>query len=183
MLDVGALLYSGVIGLCFTMWAVVQLSLGSLRAPEVLYMAVLVVLSSCLLPCCVNLWWAYLLLEVLSLCSYGLVYNGSVCEYSAEAGVKYYVLGAVSSLLFLASALVLHTGLGVMTVLSLVLFPVGIWAVVDDALAVFTVLLWASVLFKLAVAPVHAWFPEVLEGCHGSVAVLLLAVPKVALVG
>ena len=52
---------------------------------------------------------------------------------------------------------------------------------VDDALTVCIVLLWASVLFKVAIAPVHAWFPEVLEGCQGAVSVLLLSVPKVAL--
>lgn len=90
--------------------------------------------------------------------------------YSIEAGLKYFVLGAVSSGLFLLGCVLLYglTGeVSVQGVNSVLVVDVG------------KILLTVSLLFKLSAAPFHMWAPDVYEGAPTLITALLAIVPKI----
>jgi NADH-quinone oxidoreductase subunit N len=112
----------------------------------------------------------YIGLELNSLAAYVLASFLRVDERSAEAGLKYFVLGALASgiLLFGASLLYGFTGTTAFT---------GIRAALASGLttgAVFgIVFVLAGLAFKIAAAPFHMWTPDVYEGAPTPVTTFL----------
>lgn len=95
---------------------------------------------------------------------------------SAEAGMKYYLLGALTSASMLIGVAFLF-GLGGTTTLS------GLRTSLDSqngpGLAVAAALLIIAVAFKLGAVPAHAWMPDVAEGAPAPVAAFVTSLPKV----
>ena len=91
--------------------------------------------------------------------------------YSTEAGLKYFVLGALSSGLFLFGCVLLYGVTGEISIQ-------GINSVLTADVG--KVLITVSLLFKLSIAPFHMWAPDVYEGAPTVITALLAIVPKVA---
>lgn len=120
----------------------------------------------------------YVGLELQSLSLYVLAAIRSSSIKSAEAGMKYFVLGALSSgmLLFGMSLIYGFAGSTSYPVLAELLRG-G-----DIALGVIfgMVFLLAGLAFKVSAVPFHMWTPDVYEGAPTPVTALFAIVPKVA---
>ena len=125
-----------------------------------------------------NLISLYLALELQSLALYVLAAFRRDSVFSAEAGLKYFVLGALSSglLLYGCSLVYGFTGTTSFT---------GIAAVLQGpersiGLIFGLVFILSGIAFKLSAVPFHMWTPDVYQGAPTPVTAFFAAGPKVA---
>jgi len=95
---------------------------------------------------------------------------------SAEAGIKYFLLGALTSAAMLLGVAYLF-GLGGTTTLPGL--RAGLSSQGGAGVAVAAALVIVAVAFKLGAVPAHAWVPDVAEGAPAPVAAFVTSVPKV----
>ncbi|MBI1216429.1 MAG: NADH-quinone oxidoreductase subunit NuoN [Alphaproteobacteria bacterium] len=121
----------------------------------------------------------YMGLELQSLPLYVLAAFQRDTVRSTEAGLKYFVLGALSSgmLLYGASLLYGYTGTTEFTHMANVLNGTG---AVSLGVIVGMVLLLSGLAFKISAVPFHMWTPDVYEGAPTSVTAFFAIVPKIA---
>ena len=123
----------------------------------------------------------YLGLELQSLPLYVIAAFNRDSQRSSEAGLKYFVLGALSSGLLLYGCCLVYgfTGStsfdGIAAVLSYGNTP-------STGLVVGMVFLSAGLAFKVSAVPFHMWTPDVYEGAPTPVTAFFAAAPKVAAV-
>jgi len=101
---------------------------------------------------------------------------------SSEAGLKYFILGALASGFFLYGVSLLFgiTGTTSFTMLSSNTLDYSN----NSLLLNFSiVLILSSIAFKLSIAPFHMWTPDVYEGAPASVTAFFAVVPKIAAIG
>eukprot|EP00894_Picocystis_sp_ML_P003382 jgi/Pico_ML_1/53899/g4367.t1 len=124
----------------------------------------------------------YLSLELQGLCLYVLAALQRTSPFAAEAGLKYFLLGAFSSGVFLLGCSLLYgtTGTTQWHALATLGFGGG-QAEVSPALLLGVLCLFVGLLFKLAAAPFHVWAPDVYEGAPTPVTCFFAVAPKVAL--
>ena len=123
----------------------------------------------------------YVGLELQSLALYVMAAIRRDSLKSSEAGLKYFVLGALSSGMLLYGASLIYGFTGATT------FP-AIAAVVEAGksagpnlgLIFGLVFLLAGIAFKIAAVPFHMWTPDVYEGAPTPVTAFFSAAPKVA---
>lgn len=116
----------------------------------------------------------YMGIEMLGLSSYVLAAFQRDSARSSEAGLKYFVLGALASgmLLYGASLVYGFTGTTSFEGLSLAGTSTG---------AMFgMVLMIVGLAFKVSAAPMHVWTPDVYEGAPSPVVAFFAAAPKFA---
>jgi len=120
----------------------------------------------------------YVGLELQSLALYVLAAMNRTNAKATEAGVKYFVLGALSSgmLLYGASLVYGFTGQTQLDQIaqSIAMGPRSIGLVFG------VVFLLAGVAFKIAAVPFHMWTPDVYEGAPTPVTAFFATAPKVA---
>ena len=124
----------------------------------------------------------YLGLELQSLALYVLASTKKDSLRSSEAGLKYFILGALASGFFLFGASLLFgiTGTTSYTVLGFN----SLNANEVSLLLIFSVvLIISSIAFKLSIAPFHMWTPDVYEGAPTSITAFFAIVPKIAAIG
>jgi NADH-quinone oxidoreductase subunit N len=122
----------------------------------------------------------YVGLELQSLAAYVLASYRRTDERSAEAGLKYFVLGALASgiLLYGISLLYGFTGTTNFTGLAAA-FARGAPSL---GLLFGLVFLLAGLAFKISAVPFHMWAPDVYEGAPTPVTAFFATAPKVAAV-
>ena len=122
----------------------------------------------------------YVGLELLSLASYVLAAYRRTDERSAEAGLKYFVLGALASgiLLYGISLLYGFTGTTGFTGIAAA-FGRGAPSI---GLLFGLVFVLAGLAFKISAVPFHMWTPDVYEGAPTPVTTFFASAPKVAAV-
>ncbi|MDN3645326.1 NADH-quinone oxidoreductase subunit NuoN [Pontixanthobacter aestiaquae] len=127
----------------------------------------------------VDLMTLYIGLEMSSLSSYVLASYSRSDERSAEAGLKYFVLGALASGILLYGMSLVYGFTGSTSYL-------GIRAALADGMgtgALFgVVFVLAGLAFKIAAVPFHMWTPDVYEGAPTPVTAFFATAPKVAAV-
>jgi NADH-quinone oxidoreductase subunit N len=116
----------------------------------------------------------YLGVELLSLSLYALVAFDRESGVSAEAAIKYFVLGAIASgtLLYGMSMLYGLTGSLDLDKLATVNAAHGAGFVIAVTFIV------VAVAFKFGAVPFHMWIPDVYSGAPSSVALLISTAPK-----
>jgi NADH-quinone oxidoreductase subunit N len=120
----------------------------------------------------------YMGLELQSLSLYVVAALRRDSVKSTEAGLKYFVLGALSSglLLYGASLVYGYAGTtlfsGILSTLSAEDLPVG--------LLLGLVFMLAGLAFKVSAAPFHMWTPDVYEGSPTPITAFFATAPKVA---
>jgi len=131
----------------------------------------------------------YLTIELLSLPLYGLASIKSRSLLSTEAGLKYFILGAFSSGVFLFGVSLIYLATG-----SLSFSEIGqLFAGVTfdgmnsayslsyiSAFLIGMLLVIIGLLFKLTAVPFHMWAPDVYEGAPTPVTAYFSTVPKLA---
>jgi NADH-quinone oxidoreductase subunit N len=120
----------------------------------------------------------YVGLELQSLTLYVVAAFKRDSARSAEAGLKYFVLGALSSgmLLYGASLVYGFTGSTNFTVIAASVQPSG----ANIGLIFGLVFLMAGFAFKISAVPFHMWTPDVYEGAPTPVTAFFAAAPKLA---
>lgn len=122
----------------------------------------------------------YLCLEMQSLCFYVLASFNRYSVFSTEAGLKYFVLGAFSSCLFLLGASVLYGLTGTTNLANLALLLTGLNSELINVSFIYFGLIFilVTIFFKLTAAPFHIWSPDVYEGSPLSSTIIFILVPK-----
>lgn len=118
----------------------------------------------------------YLGLELMSLSLYVVAAFDRDNLRSSEAGLKYFVLGALSSGMLLYGASLIYGFTGTVT------FD-GIAAAAKEpaiGLVFGLAFLFAGLAFKVSAVPFHMWTPDVYEGAPTPVTTFFAAAPKVA---
>lgn len=117
----------------------------------------------------------YIALELMTISFYILVAYVLNRETSQEAGLKYLVLGALSSgiLLFGISLVYALTG-------TTVLSEIGSRLTLEPALISAVILILAGFGFKIALVPFHMWTPDIYEGAPINVTAFLAVASKAA---
>lgn len=124
----------------------------------------------------------YMALELQSLALYVLAAFQRNVLRSSESGVKYFILGALSSGFILFGISLVYGFSGSLdfdvigtTLASLESAPIGV--------VVGLVFILAGIAFKVSAAPFHMWTPDVYQGAPTAVTALFAIVPKVAALG
>jgi proton-translocating NADH-quinone oxidoreductase chain N len=129
----------------------------------------------------------YLTLELQSLCFYVLAASKRNSEFSTEAGLKYFLLGAFSSGIFLFGCSMIYgfTGLTNFGDLAKIFTgsQEGFTSLSGQSTGVIIGIVFLAVgfLFKLTAAPFHMWAPDVYEGSPTPFTAFFSIVPKIAL--
>ena len=148
-------------------------------------------LGGCWLVASYDFFTMYLTIELLSLPLYGLASIKSRSLLSTEAGLKYFILGAFSSGVFLFGVSLIYLATG-----SLSFSEIGqLFAGVNvdmflsgdthslSYIAAFIMgmlLVIIGLMFKLTAVPFHMWAPDVYEGAPTPVTAYFSTVPKLA---
>src|SRR5436309_6459235 len=141
--------------------------------------AILVVLSTVgmmVLISAGDLIMLYLGLELMSLALYVVAASNRDNAKSTEAGLKYFVLGALSSGMLLYGASLIYGFTGTVSF-------AGIAAAAKTGsvgLVFGLVFLLAGLCFKISAVPFHMWTPDVYEGAPTPVTAFFASAPKVA---
>ncbi len=118
----------------------------------------------------------YLGLELMSLSLYVIAAIDRDNTRSTEAGLKYFVLGALSSGMLLYGASLIYGATGQLSFAGIAqAAPQG-----GLGLTFGLVFLLAGLCFKVSAVPFHMWTPDVYEGAPTPVTAFFAAAPKVA---
>jgi len=120
----------------------------------------------------------YMGVETQSLALYILAAFNRDSRRSTEAGLKYFVLGALSSCLLLYGASLVYGFTG-----STVFTEIAKAAAVNQnnvGLVIGLVFMISGLAFKVSAAPFHMWTPDVYEGSPTPVTAFFAAAPKLA---
>lgn len=167
---------------------------------------ILILLSTCsmlIMISAFDLIAMYLAIELQSLCFYVLAASKRNSEFSTEAGLKYFILGAFSSgiLLFGCSLIYGFTGVTNLEELAKIFStPFGTNSLtlnqssqlgtfgpyvgpMAPSSGIFMGILFLSVgfLFKITAVPFHMWAPDVYEGSPTIVTAFFSIAPKIAI--
>lgn len=136
-------------------------------------------LSLCLLISSYDFLSIYLSMEFLSLIFYVLATWKKNSYFSAEAGLKYFILGSIASIFFLFGASLIYFALGTTNLASVALLTENL---VEPSSFIYLGLICvvSALLFKLGAAPYHMWIADVYEGAPTLVSLIFAVVPKVA---
>jgi NADH-quinone oxidoreductase subunit N len=121
----------------------------------------------------------FLGLETLSLALYVLIAIRKRQPASNEAGLKYFIMGAVSSSFFTFGIAIVYAVTGKMDIFQS-LSP-GTQTVGTPGLLVGLSLILIGIGFKVSMVPFHLWTPDVYQGAPSPVTAFLAAGSKVAL--
>ncbi|MFD2235062.1 NADH-quinone oxidoreductase subunit NuoN [Phaeospirillum tilakii] len=122
----------------------------------------------------------YMGLELGSLPLYVLAAYHRDSARSAEAGVKYFVLGALASGLLLYGVSLLYGFAGTTSFLGLARGLGETGGAPSVGIVVGLVLVVAGLAFKISAAPFHMWTPDVYEGAPTPVTAFFSVAPKIA---
>jgi len=156
-----------------------------INAFEYIILMSLSILGMLLLTSSYNLISMYLSIELQSLCLYVLAAFKKRSAFSTEAGLKYFILGALSSglLLFGSSLIYGFTGTTSFEEISRVCTGLSTQGDIQySGLLIGLGFVAAGILFKMAAVPFHMWSPDVYEGAPTPISAFFAIVPKIALI-
>jgi NADH-quinone oxidoreductase subunit N len=152
------------------------------QGPEIYALYLVAAIGGIVMASANDLIVLFLGLETLSLAMYVLAASNRRSSQSAEAGIKYFVLGGFASAFFLYGIALVYGGTGttnisdMVTALQTTIDPFG-----DDTLVLAGLaMLIVGLAFKVAAAPFHVWVPDVYQGAPTPVTALMASVGKAA---
>lgn len=115
-----------------------------------------------------HLLFLFIALEIMSLSIYVMVAMRRNSRFSAEAGLKYFILGGLASALFLYGSALVFGSFGTFELTAIenmlrgsanppIIFFIGLGLIV------------AAMLFKVGAFPFHGWLPDVYQGASTNV--------------
>lgn len=150
-----------------------------LDSPEYYLLVLLSALGMMILISATHFVTIYLGLELMSLALYALVAIDRDNVRSTEAGMKYFVLGALASGMLLYGMSMVYGATGSLQILAIFQFTLEHGAT-DPVLLFGLVFMLVGLGFKLGVVPFHMWVPDVYQGSPTAVTMLVSSAPKLA---
>jgi len=126
----------------------------------------------------------YLAIELQSLTLYVLATFKRNSEFSTEAGLKYFILGALSSGILLFGISLIYGLTGSTNYETINHLLIGVSLENNEnliGLSIGILFIAVALLFKLAAAPFHMWAPDVYEGSPTIVTAFFAIVPKIGI--
>jgi NADH-quinone oxidoreductase subunit N len=121
----------------------------------------------------------YLVLEMQSLALYVLASSKQNSIISIESGLKYFLMGSISSGFFLMGSAFIYGYVGSTNLIDILFFITYITHPFFFYLLFFSILfLFIPFFFKFSVVPFHMWTPDVYEGAPTFVTFFFSLVPK-----
>jgi NADH-quinone oxidoreductase subunit N len=134
--------------------------------------------GACIMVSSNHLMLLYLGMEIQALAVYTLVVMQRKSEFSAEAGVKYFILGSLSSVLYLFGVSYVYGAFG-----TLYFHEISIHEYVASTSGVLgSILIISAFLFKVGVFPFHQWVPDVYQGAPTPSTSIISTLSKIAAV-
>lgn len=135
-----------------------------------------------------NLILLYLSLELTTITIYILISLNKLNNYSIEAGLKYFIIGAVTSGMFLIGLSILYGTTGVTTINDLFLFSSSYYInlasdgfhLIEFYMILSFLFIIISLLFKIYSAPFHLWISDIYQGAPMHVLSYISTVPSLA---
>ncbi|HIH2762712.1 MAG TPA: NADH-quinone oxidoreductase subunit N [Candidatus Azoamicus sp. MARI] len=124
----------------------------------------------------------YLGLELLSLPIYSLIIMNKN-QVSAEASIKYFIMGSIASGIFLFGVSLVYgmTGVIDLKLMNVLIMHNEVFS--NITLQYGLVFIIAGLIFKFGAVPFHMWVPDVYEGSPISVTMFIGTIPKIAALG
>ena len=154
----------------------IELKLARFEIPILLMFSTLGML---IMICSNNLMVMYLAIELQSLSLYVLAAIKRDSLHSAESGVKYFVLGALSSGILLYGFTLIYGFTG-STSFENIYLTIGKLDNLNLGLIFGLVFVLVGLAFKVSAVPFHMWTPDVYEGAPTSITAFFAIVPKIA---
>ena len=143
---------------------------------DVISLLILVLIGSVILILSDNLIILYLGLELQTFSIFILIAKNRNSIKGSEAGLKYFMLGAISSGFFLLSLVILFLyGLDLNLKYILLLKE-------DPIVYTSIILITVSFCFKLSLFPFHFWIPDIYEGSSWDIVSLVATLPKISMI-
>ena len=141
------------------------------------FLMLMVLLGSIILVTSENLILVYLALELQTFSLFILISGNRASIKSNEGGLKYFILGAISSGFYLISISLIYyitNGLSINHLNSLSNESYNyIWKYI----------LLLSMFFKLSLFPLHFWIPDIYEASSNDIMALVGSLPKISVLG
>ena len=151
----------------------------SIQASEFFILALFATIGMLVLISANSLLVVYLGLELLSLSLYSMVAMNRASAESAEAAMKYFILGALASGMLLYGISMLYGVSGTLQLDELLARSEVVGQ--ERLLLIFgVVFVIVGIAFKLGVVPFHMWLPDVYQGASTPVTLFLGTAPKIA---
>lgn len=129
-----------------------------------------------------NLIMLFLGIECLSIPLYVLAGSKKSDLASNESAVKYFLMGAFSTAIFLMGCAFIYGGSGSLELdsISRALSMIGHMGIKSNLMLAGILLLMAGMLFKVSAFPFHFWSPDVYDGSPNRTTVFMATVVKIA---
>jgi NADH-quinone oxidoreductase subunit N len=153
------------------------------EAPEYIALMMLSATGMLVMAAANDLIAIFLALEILSISLYVLSAFDRRRLTSQEAGLKYFLLGAFSSAVFLYGIALVYGATGTTSLTGIAKFLAGTTLLDNGVLLVGMAFLIVGLGFKVAAAPFHMWTPDVYQGAPTPVTAFMAAATKAAAFG
>lgn len=139
-------------------------------------MVLFLMVGACVMVSANHLMLLYVGMEIQALAAYTLVVMQRKSEFSAEAGVKYFILGSLASVLYLFGVSYVYGAFG-----TLYFHEIATCArTVSTSGFLGVTLITSAFLFKIGAFPFHQWVPDVYQGAPTPSTSIISTVSKIA---
>jgi len=153
---------------------------GQANLAEYYALVILAATGMSLMAVANNLATVFVSLELASLPSYGLVAYLKTNKGSVEAGLKYFLIGALSSAIMVYGISLIYGVTGTLHLSVIAEAVAGLASGSQGLLGLGLLLLLGGFLFKTASVPFHFWAPEAYEGAPAPISGFLSSASKAA---
>lgn len=143
---------------------------------EEVVLVVVTLLGSIVVVTCDHLVVLYLGLELQTFSLFILISRNKVWAKGPEAGLKYFIMGALSSGIFLLGLVMIFVKGHSLSIQDLI----GNYSDYGSGVETSTALIIMSLFFKIGLFPLHFWIPDVYEGSSWKILTLVGSLPKVS---
>jgi len=160
-------------------WPLVRSQGG--RGAEFVVLTLIAASGAHLMAASANLVMLFIALEVFSLSLYVLAGFTRERADADEAALKYFLLGAVASAIFLYGIALVFAATGTTSISGVGAYLTGnVLLLPQGVLMAGTAMLMVGLAFKVSAAPFHMWAPDVYQGAPGGITGFLASGAKVA---
>lgn len=149
------------------------------RAGEMLALILLATAGFSLMAVSANLMMTFLGLEVGSISLYVLAGFSRERAESDEAAIKYFLLGAFASAIFVYGVALVFAGTGEFSLVAIRQYLTGSVLFEPGVLLVGLALVIVGLTFKVTAAPFHSWAPDVYQGAPAGIVGFMAAAAKI----